>query len=111
MEGDAYFESVNCSANVAHLTFHGPIIRAIYGKLGFVCLAGPPNIAKTKEIRSALHFSSSGQYFFAMKVKFYSVLTIRGIHSKGINHMKSLTLCKSTTQSYENSGFSSGWTV
>ena len=70
MGGDVYFESVNCSANVAHLTFHGSIIRTIWGKLGFICLAGPPNIAKTKEIRSALHFASSDQYFFAMKVCF-----------------------------------------
>ena len=68
MQGDAYWESVNCSANVAHMTFSGPFFRAIWGKLGFVCLAGPPNIGKTKEIRSALHFSSSDQYFFAMKV-------------------------------------------
>ena len=68
MGGDIFFESMLCSANVAHLTFHGPFFRSIWGKLGFVCLAGPPNIAKTKEIRSALHFSSSEQYFFAMKV-------------------------------------------
>ena len=70
MGGDIFFESLNCSANVGHLAFHGPVFRAIWAKLGFVCLAGPPNIAKTKEIKSAMHLASSDQYFFAMKVRY-----------------------------------------
>ena len=50
--------------------FHGPVFRSIYGKLGFTCIASPPNMAKTKEIKSAMHSSSSDQYFFAMNLGF-----------------------------------------
>ena len=61
-------ESVCCSANIAHLTFHGMMFREIWGKLGMICVAGKPNMAKTKEIMSALHMASSRQFFYAMKV-------------------------------------------
>ena len=62
-------ESICCSANIAHLTFHGMMFREICWKLGMICVAGKPNMVKTKEILSALHMSSSRQFFFVMKVK------------------------------------------
>ena len=68
MGGEIYMESVCCSANIAHLTFHGMMFREIWGKLGMICVAGRPNMAKTKDIMSALHMASSRQFFYAMKV-------------------------------------------
>ena len=44
-------ESVNCGANVAMMTFHAMVIRAIFGTLGMICIAGAPNIGKTKELK------------------------------------------------------------
>ena len=66
--GEPYMESVCCSVNIAHLTFHGMFFREIWGKLGMICVAGKPNMAKTKEIMGALHMSSSREFFYAMKV-------------------------------------------
>ena len=38
--GDIYFESVNCSANIAMMMFHAAWFREKFGKLGMVhCLA------------------------------------------------------------------------
>ena len=48
MDGDAYFESVNCGANLAHMTTHAWIFRNLYGKLGMILVAGVPKVAKTK---------------------------------------------------------------
>ena len=36
--------------------------------LYLVCIAGPPNIAKTNSLKVALHMASSLNYFFSMKV-------------------------------------------
>ena len=66
--GEIFMESMLCSVNIAHLTFHGMMFRELWGKLGMICVAGKPNMAKTKEIMSALHMSSSRQFFYAMKV-------------------------------------------
>ena len=66
--GKPYMESVCCCVNIAHLTFHGMFFREVWGKLGMICVAGKPNMAKTKEIMGALHMSSSRQFFYAMKV-------------------------------------------
>ena len=66
--GEIFMESICCSANIAHLTFHGMFFREVWGKLGLICVAGKPNMAKTKEILSALHMSSSRLLFYAMKV-------------------------------------------
>ena len=68
MGGEIYMESVCMSANIAHLTFHGMMFREWWEKLGMICVAGKPNMAKTKEIMCALHMSSSRQFFYAMKV-------------------------------------------
>ena len=62
-------ETINCSVNIAHLAFHATMFREIWGKLGMVCVAGQPNMAKTKDVLSALHMASDLQYFYAMKVK------------------------------------------
>ena len=67
--GDIYFESVNCSANIAMMTFHAAWFREKFGKLGMVCIAGPPNIAKTNSLKVAMHMASSSNYFFSMKVE------------------------------------------
>ena len=48
MDGDTYFESVNCGANLGHMTFHAWVFRKIYGKLGMIVVAGAPKLAKTK---------------------------------------------------------------
>ena len=66
--GEPYMESVCGCVNIAHLTFHGMFFREYWGKLGVICVAGKPNMAKTKEIMGALHMSSSRQFFNAMKV-------------------------------------------
>ena len=63
-----YFESVNCSANIGMMTFHTPWYRAKFGKLGMICIAGTPNIAKTNSLKVAMHMASSSNYFFSMKV-------------------------------------------
>jgi hypothetical protein len=44
-------ESVNCGANIAMMTFHAGMIRAKFDKLGMVCIAGAPNVGKTKELK------------------------------------------------------------
>ena len=44
-------ESVNCGANIAMMTWHAGIIRAKFDKLGMVCIAGAPNVGKTKELK------------------------------------------------------------
>ena len=66
--GDVYFESVNCSSNIGLMTFHAPWFREKFGKLGMVCIAGPPNVAKTSSLKVAMHMASSPNYFFSMKV-------------------------------------------
>ena len=66
---EIYMESVNCGANIAMMTFHGGIIRANFDKMGMVCIAGPPNVGKTKELKVAMHMASSDNYFFGMKVR------------------------------------------
>ena len=48
MDGDTYFESINCGANLAHMTFNAWVFRKIYGKLGMIVVAGAPKLAKTK---------------------------------------------------------------
>ena len=48
LDGDVYFESVNCGANLGHMTFHAWVFRKIYGKLGMIVVAGAPKLAKTK---------------------------------------------------------------
>ena len=48
LDGDVYFESVNCGANLGHMTFHGWVFRKIWGKLGMIVVAGAPKLAKTK---------------------------------------------------------------
>ena len=63
-----YMESVNCGANIAMMTFHGGIIRTNFDKMGMVCIAGAPNVGKTKELKVAMHMASSDNYFFGMKV-------------------------------------------
>ena len=45
------------------------MFRSLYGKLGMPCIVGPPNMAKTKEIKSAMHMASSHKYLFANKVR------------------------------------------
>ena len=50
------------------MTFHGKWFREKFGKLGMVCIAGPPNIAKTSSLKVAMHLASSSSYFFSMKV-------------------------------------------
>ena len=52
-------------ANLGAMAWHGQNFRRKFGKLGIVVLAGKPNIGKSKEIMTALHMSSSLQYFFA----------------------------------------------
>lgn len=74
MGGEIYMESVCMSANIAHLTFHGMMFREWWEKLGMICVAGKPNMAKTKEIMCALHMSSSRQFFYAMKVIYLSLV-------------------------------------
>ena len=49
--GEKYMESINCAANIAMMTFHAAMIRAKFGKLGMVCIAGAPNVGKTKELK------------------------------------------------------------
>ena len=49
--GEMYMESVNCGGNIAMMTFHAGIIRAVFDKLGMVAIAGPPNVGKTKELK------------------------------------------------------------
>ena len=66
--GDAYFESVCSGASLALLSFHAPMFRGLFGKLGMPCIVGSPNMSKTKEIKSAMHMASSHQYLFANKV-------------------------------------------
>lgn len=44
-------ESVCCGANIALMTWHAGIIRAVLDKLGMVCIAGAPNVGKTKELK------------------------------------------------------------
>ena len=63
--GETYFESVCMGANLGAMAFHGQYYRRKFGKLGIVVLAGKPNVGKSKEIMTALHMSSSLQYFFA----------------------------------------------
>ena len=63
--GETYFESVCMGANLGAMAFHGQHYRRKFGKLGIVVLAGKPNVGKSKEIMTALHCSSSLQYFFA----------------------------------------------
>ena len=63
-----YFESLNCTASIAMMTFNAPWFRAMFDKLGMVCIAGPPNIAKTNSLKIAMHMASSANYFFSMKV-------------------------------------------
>ena len=63
--GETYFESVCMGANLGAMAFHGQYYRRKFGKLGIVVLAGKPNVGKSKEIMTALHCSSSLQYFFA----------------------------------------------
>ena len=48
MDGDVYFESVNCGANLALMTTHAWVIRKLYGKLGMIVIAGGPKLSKTK---------------------------------------------------------------
>ena len=50
MGGDAYFESICCGANIALMCWHAPFFRIKYGRLGMICLAGSPNLGKTKEL-------------------------------------------------------------
>ena len=52
-------------ANLGAMAWHGQYFRRKFGKLGIVVLAGKPNIGKSKKIMTALHMSSSLQYFFA----------------------------------------------
>ena len=66
--GDAYFESVCAGPSLAIMSFHAPMFRGLYGKLGMPCIVGQPNMAKTKEIKSAMHMASSHKYLFAHKV-------------------------------------------
>ena len=66
--GVVYFESINCSVNIAMMTFHAAWFRGKFDKLGMVCIAGPPNIAKTNSLKVAMHMASSLNYFFSMKV-------------------------------------------
>ena len=68
LDGEIYFESVNCTANIAMVTFHAPWFRAVFDKLGMICLAGPPNIAKTNSLKIAMHMASPSNYFFSIKV-------------------------------------------
>ena len=62
-------ESVCAGASLAILSFQAPMFRSLYGKLGMPCIVGPPNMAKTKEIKSAMHMASSHKYLFANKVR------------------------------------------
>ena len=55
LDGDIYFESVNCGANLGHMTFHAWVFRKIFGKLGMIVVAGAPKLAKTKVILQILH--------------------------------------------------------
>jgi hypothetical protein len=50
------------------MTFHAAWYREKFGKLGMICIAGPPNIAKTSSLKVAMHMASSSNYFFSMKV-------------------------------------------
>ena len=75
--GVAYMESVCTVCNIAHLCFHAVMFREWYGKLGMICVAGSPNMAKTKDVLSALHMGSSIQYFYAMKVMSSIITDIR----------------------------------
>ena len=50
------------------MSFHA-WYREKFGKLGMICIAGPPNIAKTSSLKVAMHMASSPNYFFSMKVK------------------------------------------
>ena len=49
--GEKYMESVNCGANIAMMTWYAGIIRTKFDKLGMVCVAGAPNVGKTKELK------------------------------------------------------------
>ena len=72
-DGDAYFESVCAGPSLAILSFLAPLFRRWFGKLGMPCIVGDANMSKTKEIKSAMHMSSSSQYMFAHKVKWESL--------------------------------------
>ena len=54
LDGDEYHESVNCSSNLGHMTFHGWVFRKIWGKLGMVVVAGAPKLSKTKVKRNSI---------------------------------------------------------
>ena len=56
LSGGAYFESVCCGPSVALLSWHAPFIRCKYGRLGMICLAGPPNYGKTKELMVSYYY-------------------------------------------------------
>ena len=85
LEGDIYMESVCCSVNIAHLTFHAMMFREIWGKLGMICVAGQPNMSKTKEVLCALHMASSLQYFYGMKVKKSSIFKHTNFDTKKLH--------------------------
>ena len=55
LSGAPYFESVACGPCVALMTWHAPFIRGKYGRLGMLCLSGPPNLGKTKELMVSLN--------------------------------------------------------
>ena len=59
LDGDVYFESMLCSANLGHMTFHGWVFRKLYGKLGMVIIAGAPKLAKTKVLTFAYALNGS----------------------------------------------------
>ena len=61
-------ESVCAGPSLGILSFMAPMFRGFYGKLGMPCMVGDANMSKTKEIKSAMHLSSSSQYMFAHKV-------------------------------------------
>ena len=61
------------------MNWHGQYFRGKFGKLGIVVLVGKPNIGKSKEIMTALHMSSSLQYFFAKvsyEIKLFNYKTV-----------------------------------
>ena len=61
-------ESVCAGPSHGILSFLAPMFRGYFGKLGMPCIVGGANMSKTKEIKSAMHMSSSSQYMFAHKV-------------------------------------------
>ena len=67
-DGDAYFESVCAGPSLAILSFMALLFRRWFGKLGMPCIVGDANMAKTKEIKSAMHMASTLAYMFAHKV-------------------------------------------